>query len=104
PTACGFAEFSSEQNSTGSEVDVFVAMLKQVLDELRMAYPRLQERIKAELIDAFSLTGSTGEFRNVLAQRSEYLILDVTEPRLKAFCNRMIDTQLGESEWLDSVG
>ena len=104
PAACGFAEFGSEENSTGNEVDVFVAMLKEVLDELRMAYPRLQERIKAELIDVFGLIASTSEFRNVLARRSEHLILDVTEPRLKAFCNRLADIQLGESEWLDSIG
>jgi hypothetical protein len=104
PSACGFAEFSSAQNSIGNDVDAFVAKLKEVLDELRMAYPQLQERIKAELINAFGLTGTTRDFRTVLGHRSEHLILDITEPRLRAFCNRLIDTQLGESEWLDSIG
>lgn len=104
PAACGFGEFTSEKNSTEKDLDAFVAALKDALDELRMTYPRLQERIKAELISAFDLSSSTGKFRNLLARRSQRLILDVTEPRLKAFCNRLVDTELAEPEWLDSIG
>lgn len=104
PAACGFVEFTSARRSNSKDIDVFVVALKESLNELRMAYPALQERIKTELIDAFDLTASAREFRSVLARRSQQIILDVTEPRLKAFSNRLIDTELAEPEWLESIG
>ncbi len=104
PVACGFSEFSSEKH-TGSkkDVDLFVGCLKNAISELRMAYPELHERMKAELVDIFGL--SSGEdFRAILSRRAQQLSLAATEPRLKAFCNRLLDTELPVSEWLESLG
>lgn len=104
PAACGFPEFTSERRSNGRDLDLFITALKDAIAQLRMAYPALQERIKTELIAAFDLMGSVDDFRMVLARRAQHLVLAVTEPRLKSFCNRLADTEMPEPEWLESFG
>lgn len=104
PAACGFGEFTSEKRSNNRDVDLFVNALKETIAELRMAYPLLQERIKSELIDALGVGRTTDKIRTVLARRAQRLIGTLAEPRLKAFCNRLADIELPESEWLESLG
>ena len=103
PVACGFSDFT-EKNAAGKEVDGFIAELKSCLTELRMAYPMLLDRIKTEVVGSFELQGTAAEFRTALAGRARQLLLTVTEPRMKAFCNRLLDTELAEPEWIESVG
>lgn len=104
PGACGFVDFSSDkQVGNKKDVDLFVACLKNAISELRMAYPELHERMKGELIDTFGLSKDE-DFRAILSRRAQQLLLAVTEPRLKAFCNRLLDTELPEPEWLESLG
>lgn len=103
PGACGFGDFTDE-GTPGKEVDAFVAELKNCLGELRMVYPSLLDRIKAAVAEAFGLQSTAPELRATLAGRARQLLLTVTEPRMKAFCNRLIDTELGETEWIESLG
>lgn len=103
PVACGFGDFT-DKAAQGKEVDAFVAELKVCLTELRMAYPALLDRIKTEIVEAFGIQGTAMEFRAALARRARQLLLTVTEPGMKAFCNRLLDTGMGGSEWLESVG
>jgi hypothetical protein len=102
PSACGFEPVRDKQ--TAKEPDrQFVKALKVALDELRAAYPELQERLRARLREAFILPGSFREFRTNLSARAEHLLLAVTEPKLRAFCLRLMDNNLTESDWLDSL-
>lgn len=104
PAACGFPEVNNEGGARKRDLDSFVAILKRSLDELRQAYPALQERMKASLVAALQLGDSTRDFRAGLARRSRHVSLFVKEPQLKAFCNRLSDTELSEPEWLESIG
>jgi hypothetical protein len=81
-----------------------VKTLKAALDELRAAYPELQERLRRRLRSAFELPGPFQQFRTSLAGRAEQLVLGVTEPNLRAFCLRLMDDNLSESDWLESLG
>jgi hypothetical protein len=103
PVACGFTDFS-DRGTSSRAVDLFVAELKNSLNELRMAYPALLDRIKTGIVEAFDLRGAATEFRTALGRRARQLLLAVTEPRMKAFCNRLLDTELSDSEWIESVG
>jgi hypothetical protein len=103
PNACGFDSFVPKQIAT-RHVPGFVAALKMAIDELRAAYPELQERMRGRLREAFPLSGSFSDFRTALASRSEHILLNVTEPKLKAFCLRLMDDNLPESLWLESLG
>lgn len=102
PKACGFEPFSHE--SDGKLVQAFATTLKASLGELRAAYPDLQERLRNGLRKAFDLVGSFEQCRMTLAVRAEQVAIGVTELKLKAFCLRLMDKILPESEWLESVG
>lgn len=103
PNACGFAPVSSKQAPPG-RIPAFVKSLKAALDELRAAYPELQERLREQLREAFTLPGTFQQFRSALATRAEHILLTITEPKLRAFCLRLIDENLPESDWLESLG
>lgn len=103
PNACGFDPVTP-RGATAGRIPAFVKSLKTALDELRAAYPELQDRLRTQLRDAFSLPGNFQQFRNTLATRAERILLTITEPRLRAFCLRLIDDNLPESDWLESLG
>jgi hypothetical protein len=103
PEACGFGDFTKDGKSP-KVIDLFVASLKSSIEELRAAYPNLRERIRCELLDCFEINQNNARFRDVLSERSQSVLLSVTEPRLKAFCLRLSDRELGLPEWIDSLG
>ena len=85
----------------------FLAFLQAVLDELKLAYPHLKSRIREAILAAFDAPTSKTplqQFRDSLADRCENLVVNIRDMDLKAFCLRMLDKQLPESDWLESVG
>lgn len=102
PNACGFEPIRSEV-STKETVPAFVKTLKVALDDLKATFPELQERLRKELRTAFNLPGTFQQFRTVLSARSKQMLLTVTEPKLRAFCLRLMDDGLPESDWLESI-
>lgn len=103
PKACGFEPISSDA-TVSKPVQAFVKTLKAALDDLRTAFPELQERLRKELRSAFDLPGTFQQFRMALAGRAEQVVLGVNEPKLRAFCLRLMDDNLPESDWLESLG
>lgn len=103
PKACGFESLST----LTIEADFrskFADVLRSGLDDLRAAYPELQERMRVRLRSAFELPGTFQQFRTALAVRAEQVLIGIVEPKLRAFCLRLIDDNLPESDWLESVG
>lgn len=103
PKACGFVPFSA-QTVGNKEVQVFIKELKAAIDELRACYPELQGRLRKLLREAFDQPGTFQQFRTSLAGLSEKVLLGVTESKLRAFSLRLMDDNLPESEWLESLG
>jgi len=103
PKACGFEKFSASTTANKS-VQQFIKNLKAAIDELHAAFPELQDRLRKYLRDAFELPGTFQEFRTTLAGRAQQVALSVTEPKLKALCLRLIDDNLPETDWLESLG
>ena len=103
PKACGFEPISAK-GPAHRAVPAFVKTLKLALDDLRTAYPELEERMRGQLRNSFDLPGSFKQFRIRLAARAEQILLAVTEPKLRAFCLRLMDGKLAESHWLESLG
>jgi hypothetical protein len=103
PIACGFDPIEARSVS-GTAVKSFVKALKSTLDELRVAYPELHDRLRRGLREHFALTGSMEECRAVLTERAHRVCVTATEPKFKAFCLRIIDDVLSEPDWLESIG
>lgn len=103
PKACGFEPIAADAKG-GKEVQACVKSLKSAIDELRASFPELQGRLRQRLRDWFSLPGSFQQFRTALAGRAHQIVLGVTEIQLKGFCLRLLDDNLPEMEWLESLG
>jgi len=103
PLACGFDPIGPGA-TTNKSVHLFVSTLKGGLDELRAAYPSLQHRLKEQICRSFDLSGSFQQSRLELSSRAQEILLTVTEIKLRAFCLRLMDLNLPESEWLESLG
>ena len=103
PKACGFEAIGADASATKATL-AFVKTLKTALDDLRTAFPEMQERMRDRLREAFDLPGTFQQFRSALAGRSEQVLIGVAEAKLRAFCLRLIDDNLPESDWLESIG
>lgn len=103
PKACGFEPIAAQTSATKVTL-AFVKNLKAALDDLRAAFPEMQERMRARLREAFDLPGTFQQFRTALAGRSEQVLVGIVDPKLRAFCLRLIDDNLPESDWLESIG
>jgi hypothetical protein len=103
PEACGFLPITPHAKS-GKPALAFTDVLKTAIDDLRAAFPELQERLRKRLRDAFDIPGNFQQFRNTLAMRAETAVLGISEPKLRAFCLRLMDDNLPESDWLESLG
>jgi hypothetical protein len=109
PLALDFEPFASEHDSKLSleRIQEFVIKLKAALDELKVAYPLLKDRIREKLADVFDISKSSASFqalRDSLSGRCEGILINIRDIDLKAFCLRLIDCHLPESDWLESVG
>jgi hypothetical protein len=104
PKACGFEPFRSDASAADRVVRDFVSALKTSLEELKAAYPEMLQRMKEALASAFDSPGSFDDVRRRLASTADRLLSGLFEPKLKAFCLRLQDRALGETEWLESLG
>ncbi len=103
PNACGFDSLVGD-SAPSKPVKAFVQTLKSKLDELRFAFPALQDRIREQLQEVFGLAGSSDEIRVAIGRRAQQILVSVTEPKLRAFCLRLTDSALAESDWIESLG
>ena len=103
PAACGCPTFGSGTAVDG-EVDVFISRLKAAIDELREAYPNLLGRIRSSFLKLFDVPGSFAKVRADVANTATRLLIAVSEPRLKGFCMRLADRNLGDSLWMEALG
>lgn len=104
PKACGFQAFDGNDRLPAAQIHEFVSALRSAITELRMAYPRLLDEMKIRVTDGFASDVVLSKARRVLAERSQRVVIAVSEPRLRAFCNRLIDESLPETEWIESLG
>ncbi|MHA3771873.1 hypothetical protein ACXR0O_10090 [Verrucomicrobiota bacterium sgz303538] len=104
PKACSYDSIAPESSLQTKEAQAFTKTLKSALDELRAAFPEMQERLRVRLRAEFDSNGTFQQFRTSLATRAERVLVGVAEPKLRAFCLRLLDDNLREVDWLESLG
>lgn len=105
PFACGFQQFEVGKPVGSEAAQRFALKLKEALDELRTAFTNLQRRLGTSLSKEFGYNDqAANQYRKRLAQRSEQLLLQINENKLRAFAFRLLDTGLSEADWLESMG
>ena len=104
PRVCGFKEFTGSEKIERKRIEGFVRSLRGALGELQMAYPRLLDRIKVAFGEVLSADKPFSQFRLDLSTRASRVQIGVMEPNLRAFCNRLVDSGLKDTEWIESLG
>ncbi|MBS0418037.1 MAG: hypothetical protein JSR66_10010 [Proteobacteria bacterium] len=104
PKACAFEPFLQNKDVNAAQARAFATALKASVEELRAAFGQLLERLGTALSAEFGINGDLEEVRTALKLRAEAVSLHAGEPRLKAFCLRLVDTALGGDAWLESLG
>jgi hypothetical protein len=103
PEACGMPAISANGKSK-VDIEEFAARLESSLQAVRVAYPGLLKRIEKAIIAAFTTDEEYAATREMIGTRAKQLAATVTEPQLKAFCNRLADTTFARIPWLESLG
>jgi hypothetical protein len=108
PIACGMRPVRQlgSRNTNNKEIELFIDELRHSLEELKVAMGELRIRISQLIQKSFGRL-NLSEFQNVrdeLAQRSERLLVNVTDIELKAFCLRLFDNNMPQSDWIESIG
>ncbi len=103
PMACGLEPFPPERQADTGHSEAFVARMREAMDELRAAYPRLLERVRQQLATCLA-DGATSPGRAEMARRATQVVLAAREPRLAAFARSMADTALGDHAWAERMG
>ena len=87
-----------------SIVDKFFTCLRKALSELDMAYDKLLDFIKEQLVSVFALESSGEDIRGEIGERSQSLLELMLEPQLKAFLTRVCDDNGDFKAWLNAIG
>lgn len=103
PKACGIEAFKIDTEISIATVNKFVGTLKNSINELKMSYQTLNERLKKQILETFMSGDPLKIFRKSIAERAEMLAIKIGEPKLKAFCLRLMDENLPEFEWIESI-
>lgn len=102
PLACGLEAFSSVEAGDTERAAEFVRRLQTALNELRSDYSRLLNRI-LNTVAASIGRADDGLDRVQLAQRAALVASAATQPRLKAFANRLRDATLADDLWATAL-
>lgn len=101
PKALGFEDLGNDKTDPRK----LSSCLEQTLKELRRAYVDLQERMASAIIEiADSPVKTLDEWRTSQSDIAEGLVVEITDTDLRTFCLKLIDDQLPQAEWLESLG
>lgn len=101
PKALGIKELGTNQEDARK----LSKALELTLRELRRAFTELQNRMAEQiLIIAARSNIDLTTWRSEQAEVAEQLVVEVTDPELRAFCMKLIDDQSPETDWLEALG
>lgn len=106
PRAVGCQPFQPTLNDSMNEGNVatFFDSLNSVFSELAACYPKLLDRIRNGVLDIFDIAEDESEWLTKIRKRASHLYNAVFDSRLRSVMVRASDAQLGEREYLESVG
>jgi hypothetical protein len=85
-------------------VEIFFDSLNTVFSELAACYPKLLDRIRDGVLAIFDIAEDDSEWLTKIQKRASYLYNAVFDSKLRSVMVRASDAQLGEREYLESVG
>ncbi|MEZ4448302.1 MAG: hypothetical protein R3B09_02400 [Nannocystaceae bacterium] len=90
-------------DDAASRAGEYAALLAESLQALDGAYAGLLESVRRSLADALDLSFEATPLRSELVERAKRIQTLATDPRLRSFIIRSLDTELPDREWLESL-
>jgi hypothetical protein len=103
PLACGLPPFRAEESESETRVDAFAANLRESLQELQDAYPRLIRMIAAGLGTAFDLRSSGTGARAELQARHTLVAETTNDSLIRALGVRLETADPDGDAWVESL-
>lgn len=106
PAAVGCQPFQPSLSDSVDErnIEAFFDSLNSVFCEFVGCYPKLLDRVRKGILDIFDIAEDESEWLTKIQKRASHLYNAVFDSKLRAIMVRAGDTQLGEREYLESVG
>ena len=103
PTACGFPPFESSGKVDEEQVESYFTILRAAFTELQRAYPQLLAEIERLMVKSFGKTGALAKIRHDIEHDARLVLNVAVDAKLKAFLLRVIDAEIEDSTWLESI-
>lgn len=103
PRACDFPPFRTDEVEGELRVEPFIAALRESLQELRNAYPRLLDMIADHISAAFGLHAIGASGRAELKTRYAAIAATVTDPQIRAMGIRLETASPDDQSWIVSL-
>jgi hypothetical protein len=103
PQACGLATFRADEPEGEARVDVFATILREGLQELQEAYPRLIRAITSRIGAAFGLRSSGAGARAELQARHTLIAETTNDTLLRALGVRLETADPEGDAWVESL-
>ena len=78
--------------------------LNHSLQELRRCYPELHSRMAKAITEAFETDLPLEEWRASISASAETILMGLSDQDLRAFSLKLVDSETGETEWLEALG
>ena len=99
PSACGCQPFEPDTCPDAGRATEFVTRLDAAVTELRGCYPKLLEKMRADVLGGLSALD-----RASVIERAAGLVFRTREQQLRTFVTRLADAALGEDAWTEALG
>jgi hypothetical protein len=103
PLACGLPPFRPDEPEGEARVDIFAAALREGLQELQDAYPRLIQAIATRIGTAFELRSSGSGARAELQHRHALIAETTNDTSLRALGVRLETADPEGDAWVESL-
>lgn len=106
PTVLGCQPFqpSLKESMNNGNIEAFFNALNKAFHEFVECYPNLLERVRRGLIQIFDVAKDESDWLGIVSKRASKLYEAATDSRLRTVIVRAREAQLGEVEYLESVG
>ena len=104
PNAVGCSPFDASDVRRNGNIERFFEGINHALSELLACYPLLLDRVRQGLLDMFGVSPDSDDWRNIVSRRAEALAESANSTRLRTLAIRARDRELGETEYIESVG
>lgn len=103
PKALGRQPISADGNAEGGDSAQYLGELRQAVAELQQCYEKLVTELGQAIQNAFALTGSMAQSRSLLVERATKVKPFASDPTVRAFVARVIETGSSDTQWVESV-